>query len=89
MLGSGRNLQSFGMSDELLHAELTQSVIGAFYEVYNTLKHGLLESLYLTALERELRARGHRVSGELSVRVIYKGISVRRRSSTASYTKTI
>lgn len=73
MLGSGRNLQSFGMSDELLHAELTQSVIGAFYEVYNTLKHGLLESLYLAALERELRARGHRVSRELSVRVIYKG----------------
>ena len=61
------------MSDELLHAALTQSVIGAFYEVYNTFKHGLLESLYKAALERELRARGHRVARELSVRVMYKG----------------
>jgi GxxExxY protein len=61
------------MTDELLHAELTQSVIGAFYEVYNTFKHGLLESLYLAALERELRARGHRVARECAVRVMYKG----------------
>lgn len=61
------------MSDTLLHEELTQSVIGAFYEVYNTFKHGLLESIYLAAMERELRARGHRVARELSVRVIYKG----------------
>jgi GxxExxY protein len=32
-----------------------------------------LESLYLAALERELRMRGHRVARELSVRVMYKG----------------
>lgn len=61
------------MSDEILHAALTHSVIGAFYEVYNTFKHGLLESLYLAALERELRARGHRVARECAVRVTYKG----------------
>jgi GxxExxY protein len=61
------------MTDELLQAELTQSVIGAFYEVYNTFKHGLLESLCLAALERELRARGHRVARECAVRVMYKG----------------
>jgi len=48
------------MTDELLHAALTQSVSGAFYEVYNTFKHGLLESPYLAAVERELRDRGHR-----------------------------
>lgn len=61
------------MTDELLHAKLTHSVIGAFYEVYNTFKHGLLESLYLAALERELRVRGHRVARECAVRVMYKG----------------
>ena len=44
----------------------------AFYEVYNTLGSGFLESLYLAALERELRKRGHRVARELSVRVTYK-----------------
>lgn len=57
----------------LLHEGLTRSVIGAFFEVYNTLGHGLLEHLYVTALERELRARGHVVARELSVRVMYKG----------------
>ncbi len=61
------------MTDQLLHAELTQSVIGAFYEVYNTFKPGLLESLYLAALERELRLRGHHVARECAVRVMYKG----------------
>lgn len=48
-------------------------MIGAFYEVYNTLSHGYLESIYLAALERELLVRGHRVARELSVRVMYKG----------------
>jgi GxxExxY protein len=58
---------------DLLHQELTHSVIGAFYEVYNTLGCGFLENLYMTALERELLSRGHKVSRELSVRVTYKG----------------
>jgi GxxExxY protein len=56
----------------LLHEQLTGSVIGAFYEVYKTLGHGYLESLYATALEWELLARGHRVAREMSVRVKYK-----------------
>lgn len=61
------------MHRQLLHDKLTRSVIGAFYEVYNTLSHGYLESIYLAALERELLSRGHRVARELSVRVMYKG----------------
>ena len=58
---------------ELLERELTSSVIGAFYEAYNTLGYGFLESVYAAALERELRARGHRVSREHAVLVTYKG----------------
>lgn len=34
------------MDRRLLHDELTRSAIGAFYEVYNTLSHGYLESIY-------------------------------------------
>ena len=60
----------------LLHEELTGSVIGAFYEVYKTLGHGYLESLYATALEWELLARGHRVARELGVRVFYKHVEL-------------
>lgn len=59
--------------DELIEERLTHSVIGAFYEVYNTLGYGFLEHLYKAALERELRDRGHRVGREVYVLVIYKG----------------
>jgi len=58
---------------QLIEEQLTHSVIGAFYEVYNTLGFGFLESVYKAALERELRARGHAVAREVSVRVVYKG----------------
>src|SRR5688572_10374977 len=57
----------------LIHEELTRSVIGAFYEVYNTLGFGFLEHVYIMGLERELRARGHRVGREVCVIVRYKG----------------
>jgi len=53
--------------------ELIYSIIGAFFEVYNTLGYGFLEHLYLKALERELLARGHKVSREVWVSVMYKG----------------
>lgn len=58
---------------QLIDEKLTGSVIGAFYEVYNTLGYGFLESVYAAALERELRDRGHRVAREMKVRVMYKG----------------
>ena len=57
-----------------LHEEaLSHAVIGAFFEVHNTLGFGFLEHLYAAALERELLARGHHVARELGVRVCYKG----------------
>jgi GxxExxY protein len=58
---------------ELYKGELTHSVIGAFYEVHNNLGFGFLERFYVTALERELLERGHRVAREVSVNVFYKG----------------
>ena len=61
------------MALHLIHGELTESVIGAFYNVYNTRGFGLLEHVYMMALERELTARGHRVAREASVVVRYKG----------------
>jgi GxxExxY protein len=56
----------------LLHEELTYSVIGAFYEVYNALGFGFVERIYTAALERELRDRGHEVAREAAIRVYYK-----------------
>jgi hypothetical protein len=31
--------------DELLHSELTESIVGAYYEVYNRLSYGFPEGL--------------------------------------------
>ena len=63
---------------ELIEGDLTESVIGAFYEVYNTLGYRYLEQVYLAALERELRARGHAVGREVWVPVHYKGEVISR-----------
>jgi len=57
----------------LLEEALTRSVIGAFFEVYNALGYGFLEHVYVMALERELRSRGHAVGREVGVRIRYKG----------------
>jgi GxxExxY protein len=59
--------------DILIEEKLTRSVIGVFFEVYNTLGFGFLEHIYNMALERELRLRGHQVRREVGVCVMYKG----------------
>lgn len=64
------------MKGELLEAELTQAIVGAFFDVYNYFGYGLSERVYTGALEVELRNRGHNVMRELVVDVRYKGIRV-------------
>jgi GxxExxY protein len=67
------------MPSTLLYEEaLTESAIGAFYEVYNRLGFGFLEHVYVNALSYELGLLGHRVARELSVCVMYKGIEIAR-----------
>ena len=57
----------------LLEQETTSHIIGAFYEVYNTLGFGFLEHVYRDALEWELVERGRMVQKEVVVPVWYKG----------------
>ena len=59
----------------LVEERLTRSVIGAFFEVYNTLGFGFLEHIYVMALERELVERGHVSRGRLASRCTTKGTS--------------
>ena len=47
---------------ELKFAEITHQIIGAFFDVYNTLDPGFAESVYERALVLELRSRGCTVS---------------------------
>ena len=57
----------------LIERERTRSIIGAFYDVYNILGFGFIESVYSAALEQELVERGHAVSREHAIRVMYNG----------------
>ena len=52
---------------------LTERVIGAVFEVGNTLGAGFLEKVYQRALLRELALRGIRATAQASLVVTYKG----------------
>jgi len=56
----------------------TRSISSAFFDVYNTLGYGFLESAYIAALEFELSLRGHAVAREVSIRVIYNYLRATR-----------
>jgi GxxExxY protein len=57
----------------LKHSELTDRIIGVFYDVYNELGHGFLESTYGEAMVMALEAAGLRVSREVPVPVWFRG----------------
>ncbi|HZI27909.1 MAG TPA: GxxExxY protein [Gemmatimonadaceae bacterium] len=57
----------------LLERESTNAIIGAFFEVYNTLGYGFLENVYSLALERGLLARARAVGREVPIPITYKG----------------
>jgi GxxExxY protein len=61
------------MQGDLHEADLTRSIIGAFFTAYNKLGSGFLESVYAAAMERELRRRNHVVQREVPIQVIYDG----------------
>lgn len=61
------------MNHELIHAALSESIIGAAMTVLNALKPGLDEKLYERALLIELRKRGHKVESQRGYPVFYDG----------------
>ena len=61
---------------ELLYKDLTDRILGAFFEVYNELGFGFLERVYQNALFLELQGRGMKVEAQKQIRVKYKGVEV-------------
>lgn len=55
----------------MLHEELSNIIIGAFYAVYNELGHGFLEKVYENSLLIELRKRGVRAEQQKRIEVFY------------------
>lgn len=57
----------------LKHSELTDKIIGVFYDVYNELGHGFLESTYAEAMIVALKEAGMNVAKEFPVPVWFRG----------------
>jgi GxxExxY protein len=63
-------------NEQFLHADLTHAIIGTFYEVYNELGHGFLESVYENALAIALRSKGFEVHQQIAIPVWFRGTKV-------------
>ena len=60
----------------LKHKELTEAIIGVFFEVYNELGHSFLESVYEKAFEVALTSKGLDVRRQIQVPVWFRGHKV-------------
>jgi GxxExxY protein len=64
------------MPDELLHKDLTDKILKAFYQAYNQLGHGFLEKVYENALVIELRKMGFNIEQQKPIKVYYDSIKI-------------
>jgi len=56
--------------------EVTKIILDAAFKVHTALGPGLLESVYETCLAYELKMRGLKVESQISLPVVYEGITV-------------
>lgn len=61
------------MDDNLLHQDLTDRIIRIFYDVYNELGFGFLESIYEDAMVIALRDAGLQTEQQVPVPVWFRG----------------
>lgn len=57
---------------EILHKELSESILKVFYDVYNELGYGFLEKVYQNAMYLELKSLGFKVEPQRQIKVYYK-----------------
>ena len=57
----------------LLHKDITDKIIRAYYNVYNSLVYGFLEKVYENAMMIELQNLGLNVKKQVSIKVFYEG----------------
>ncbi|HWF91924.1 MAG TPA: GxxExxY protein [Terriglobales bacterium] len=60
-------------STELKFRELTEKIIGVFYDVYNELGHGFLESIYHECMVRACHEAGLAVERQVAIPVLFRG----------------
>ena len=64
------------MNADLKYFELTQKIIGVYYEVYNELGTGFLESVYQKSLALALESAGLTVCSRIDIPVWFRGHQV-------------
>lgn len=64
------------MNADFKYAVLTQKIIGVFYDVYNELGAGFLESVYQKSLALALEAAGLAVCSRVDIPVWFRGHQV-------------
>jgi GxxExxY protein len=62
---------------EILHKEITDKILKAFYKVYNELGFGFLERVYENSLIIELNKAGLKCHKQRPIEVFYEKINVR------------
>ncbi|WP_413200740.1 GxxExxY protein [Nostoc piscinale] len=58
----------------MIENEITGAVVNVAYKVHTTLEPGLLESVYESVMDFELRRRKLKVSRQVAIPVIYEGM---------------
>ena len=64
----------------LKYSDITENVIGTFYEVYNELGFGFLESVYEEAMVLALTSKGVNVEQQKPIPVYFRGAKIGRSS---------
>jgi len=66
------------MKTDLKHGLITDKILAVFYEVYNELGYGFLESVYHRSLVLALKSVGLNVSSKVPIPVWFRGTRVGR-----------
>ena len=62
----------------IIYKEESYKIIGAAFEVYNTLGPGFLEAVYQEALEIEVRTQGIPYEREKELKIQYDGVELKQ-----------
>ena len=73
---SADKMQNANSDSKLLHADLTDKIIGVYYDVYNEIGHGFLESVYSNCMMVAFKSEGLMVQREIAIPVFFRGVDV-------------
>jgi len=62
--------------DPLKNREMTEKILGIFYDVYNELGHGFLEHVHARSMEHALTTGGLHIAREVPIAVGFRGVRV-------------